>query len=151
MVARMITEVGAASNQFYGVQSQGGFVTAADAASAGLSRRLTNGSLLPFEAGDVHFIDQNGDKVIDEQDRVAIGNPNPDWYGSLHTSLTYKRFSMHALFTYALGGDVYNATRHRLERVSDYGNQTIADNYRRKTNGRATGEGERGKEEVKSG
>jgi len=42
---------------------------------------------------------------------------------------------MHALFTYALGGDVYNATRHRLERVSDYGNQSIAANYRWKEEG----------------
>src|SRR5690606_24374914 len=133
--ARMITEVGAPANRFYGLQSQGVFATAADAASAGLSRRLTNGSLLPFEAGDVHFIDQNDDKVIDEQDRVAIGNPNPDWYGSLRPSLTYKRPSMPASFTYALRRGVYNATRHRLEPVSDYGNQSIAANYRWKEEG----------------
>src|SRR5690606_2882914 len=136
--ARMITQEGSAANQFYGLQTYGVFATAADAANTGLSRRLTDGSLLPFEAGDVHFVDQNGDHVIDEKDRVAIGNPNPNWFGSFHTTLRYKRFSMHALFTYSLGNDVYNATRHRLESVSSYHNQSIAANYRWKEEGQQT-------------
>jgi len=136
--ARMITEEGGAANQFYGLQTYGVFATARDAANTGLSRRLTDGSLLPFEAGDVHFVDQNGDNIIDEKDRVVIGNPNPNWFGSWHTTLRYKRFSMHALFTYSLGNDVYNATRHRLESVSDYHNQSIAANYRWKEEGQVT-------------
>ena len=136
--ARMITQEGSAANQFYGLQTYGIFATAADAANTELSRRLTDGSSLPFEAGDVHFVDQNGDDVIDEKDRVAIGNPNPDWFGSFHTTLRYKRFSMHALFTYSLGNDVYNATRHRLESVSSYHNQSIAANYRWKEEGQQT-------------
>lgn len=136
--ARMITQEGGAANQFYGLQTNGVYATARDAANAGLSRRLTDGSLLPFEAGDVHFVDQNGDNVIDEKDRVVIGNPNPAWFGSLHTTVRYKRFSMHALFTYSIGNDVYNATRHRLENVSDYRNQSIAANYRWKEEGQQT-------------
>src|SRR5690606_6134944 len=47
--ARMITEEGGAANQFYGLQTYGVFATARDAANTGLSRRLTDGSLLPFE------------------------------------------------------------------------------------------------------
>ncbi|PRD54251.1 SusC/RagA family TonB-linked outer membrane protein [Sphingobacterium gobiense] len=136
--ARMITTEGGAANQFYGLQSYGVFATARDAANTGLSRRLTDGSLLPFEAGDVHFVDQNGDNIIDEKDRVVIGNPNPDWFGSLNTTFRYKRFSLHALFTYSLGNDVYNATRHRLENVSSYHNQSIAANYRWKEEGQQT-------------
>lgn len=136
--ARMITQEGGSANQFYGLQTYGVFATASNAANSGLSRRLTDGSLLPFEAGDVHFVDQNGDNIIDEKDRVVIGNPNPNWFGSFHTTLTYKRFSMHALFTYSLGNDVYNATRHRLESVSSYDNQSIAANYRWKEEGQQT-------------
>lgn len=136
--ARMITQEGGAANRFYGLQSYGVFATSRDAANAGLSRRLTDGSLLPFEGGDMHFVDQNGDNIIDEKDRVVIGNPNPDWFGSLHTTLKYKQFSAHVLFTYALGNDVFNATRQRLENVSSYHNQSIAANYRWKEEGQLT-------------
>lgn len=136
--ARMITQEGAAANQFYGLQTYGVFSTAQEAANTGLSRRLTDGSLLPFQAGDVHYIDQNGDNVIDENDRVVIGNPNPKLFGSVHSTLTYKRFSMHALFTYSIGNDVYNATRHRLEDMSSYHNQSIAANYRWREEGQQT-------------
>ena len=30
-----------------------------------------------FQAGDVHFVDQNGDGWINEADKVVIGDPNP--------------------------------------------------------------------------
>lgn len=136
--ATMITHVGGAANQFYGLQTQGVFATAKEAANAGMSRRLTDGSLLPFQAGDVRFVDQNGDNVIDERDRVVIGNPNPDWFGSFHTTFSYKRFSAHALFTYSLGNEVYNANRHRLETLSSYDNQSIAVLNRWKEEGQQT-------------
>ena len=30
-----------------------------------------------IKPGDVRFVDQNGDGIIDDQDRVYLGNPNP--------------------------------------------------------------------------
>src|SRR5690606_7164629 len=93
--ARMITAEGGAAKQFYGLQSYGVVATAGDGANTGVIRRLADGSLLPFEAGDVHFVDQDRAMIIDEKDRVVIGNPNPSLFGPGRTTLRYRRFSMH--------------------------------------------------------
>ena len=81
-----------------------------------------------FEAGDVFFVDQNGDGVIDEQDRTVIGDPNPDFMGNITTRFQWKRFTLDALFTYSCGNDVYNYLRRQLESGSTYYNQTTAMN-----------------------
>src|SRR5690606_37650694 len=79
--ATYLTSVGKDANLFYGLNSNGVYSTTAEANAEGLSRRLTNGSLVPFSGGDMRFTDVNGDKVIDDNDRMVIGNPNPDVIG----------------------------------------------------------------------
>ncbi len=44
--------------------------------------------------GDVKFVDQNGDGVIDEEDRVMIGNPHPDVILGLQINLDYRGIYM---------------------------------------------------------
>ncbi|TJZ61800.1 SusC/RagA family TonB-linked outer membrane protein [Sphingobacterium olei] len=135
---RMITQVGGAANQFYGLQTAGIYTTEQEASNAGLSRQLSDGTLLPFQGGDRQFVDQNGDGIIDASDRVVIGNPNPDWFGSFTTALQYKRWTFNTLFTYSIGNDVYNATRHRLESSANYDNQSQALRNRWKQDGQET-------------
>ena len=79
-----------------------------------------------FQAGDVHFVDQNGDGVINEADKVVIGDPNPSIYGNIHTSLSYKRLTLDVNFKYSLGNDVYNYQRSKLESGNNFYNQTTA-------------------------
>jgi hypothetical protein len=40
--------------------------------------------------GDVKFVDQNGDGLINEADKVMIGNPNPDFIIGLQIHIDYK-------------------------------------------------------------
>ncbi len=40
-----------------------------------------------------------------------IGDPNPDWRGSLGTTLSYKGFTLSALLETSQGNDVWNGTR----------------------------------------
>ena len=79
-----------------------------------------------FEAGDVRFVDQNGDGFINEADMVEIGDPNPDFYGRLYTTLTYKGFTLNATLTGSYGGDIFNYQRMILESGSRFMNQTVA-------------------------
>ena len=43
--------------------------------------------------------------------RKILGNPAPKWTGSLTTNMTYKKFSLYALFDAAQGFSVYNWNR----------------------------------------
>jgi len=52
------------------------------------------------QPGDVKYIDQNGDKIIDSQDFVPLGNPSvPEWNFGLTLGCEYKGFDFNVLFT----------------------------------------------------
>lgn len=136
------TKVGAPLGQFYGYQTDGVFNTQAEATAAGLRIQNSNGTIVPFMAGDVKFVDQpvNGvtDGVINENDMTVIGDANPDYFGSISNRFQYNRFSLSALCSFAVGGDVYNAVRANLESMSGTDNQTIAANARWRVDGQTT-------------
>ena len=136
--ATYLTSVGKDANLFYGLKSNGVYSTTAEANSAGLNRRLTNGELVPFTAGDMLFVDTNDDHIIDNNDRMVIGNPNPDVAGSFSANITYKRFSLQGLFTFSVGNDIYNGLRYNLEKMSGYENQSAAVANRWRAEGQLT-------------
>ena len=133
-----ITQVGGAPNDFYGHQANGVYVSDAVAASEGLSIRKADGTLAAFKGGDIRFVDLNGDKIIDDNDRMVLGNPNPDVYGSFYNKFSYKRFSLNTVFNFTFGNEIYNYTRAQLESMSNAYNQTGAVLNRWKTNGQVT-------------
>ena len=131
--ATVRTQVGQAANLFYGYKALGVFTTteAAEAAGTvdpkGLFFIGDNGiDRNYFQAGDIHFADLNGDGMITDADRTIIGDPNPDIYGNIFTTLAWKRLKLDVRFNYSLGGDVYNYMRSQLEGGSRFLNQTTA-------------------------
>jgi TonB-linked SusC/RagA family outer membrane protein len=60
------------------------------------------------QAGDVNFVDTNGDGVINISDRTIIGNPNPDFVYGLNMNISYKRFNLSANFDGVYGNDIIN-------------------------------------------
>ena len=96
------------------------------------------GKTTQFGAGDVKFINQNNDNVIDEKDRVIIGNPNPDLFGNIISNLSYRHFTLSAIVNYVYGNDVYNYQRSLLESGSTFYNQTVAVCNRWQTEGDVT-------------
>lgn len=136
--AQILTQVGQSAGLFYGYKTNGVFSSTADAAAAGLSIRDNTGKLIAFEAGDMHFAEVKDDKVIDENDRQVIGDPNPDIYGNFNFNLSYKNFSLEALFTYVYGNDIYDALRANLESGKTVYNQSTAMQNRWVANGQVT-------------
>lgn len=133
-----VSQVGQQANLFYGYKTTGVFESNAAAAASGLSIVTPGGTTRNFTGGDVRFQDTNGDKVINDKDRVVIGNPNPDLFGSFNNRVSWKRWSADAQVSFSLGNDLYNYTRQQLESVSTTNNQTLAINNRWKADGQIT-------------
>lgn len=60
------------------------------------------------QAGDIKIVDQNGDGIINTDDRVIIGDPNPDFTYGFHTSFTWRGISLSAQFNGVYGKDLIN-------------------------------------------
>ena len=137
--AEILTAVNQPIGQFYGYQTAGVYTTTEEAIADGLSMRKPTGELVPFEAGDVRFVNNNAnDKVIDANDKVVIGNSNPDFYGALNAGLRLKNLSLNVIFNYSYGNEVYNYLRSQLESGSTFNNQTVAVTNRWFTEGQET-------------
>jgi len=133
----VMTAVGHPAGLFYGYKTNGVFASSEEAQQSGLRKLNNNGTLTPYGAGDVIFVD-NGDKVIDYRDMQIIGDPNPDFYGTVSSRWKVKKLTIDALFTYSYGNDVYNFLRSQLESGSNFYNQTVAMTNRWTTEGQKT-------------
>jgi len=131
----VLTSVGQSAAVFYGYKTNGVYATEAAAASATPSKTIVdgmdylkiqnaNGTLTKFGAGDIRFVDNTGDGIINADDKQIIGNPNPDFYGTINSKISFKKFTLSTLFTYSYGNDVYNYQRNQLESGLDYSNQS---------------------------
>ena len=130
----MLFRSGQAAGVFYGYKTAGVFSNDAEAKAAGKDGYLymvdATGAHKNFVAGDVHFVDLNGDGQISEADKTIIGNPNPDIYGNIFANVMWKNFTLSLGFNYSLGNDVFNYQRSLLESGSNFWNQTTAVNNR---------------------
>lgn len=94
---------------FYGYQTDGILQNTAEV------NAYTNADGAPYfadqRAGDVRFVDQNGDGVIDIQDKVMLGDPNPDFEGGLQLKLEYKGIYLNTTLTGKFGMQVMQSYR----------------------------------------
>ena len=96
---------------FWGYKTNG--ILQSDEEAHGL---VYNGNEL--KAGDIAYIDTNEDGIINTEDRVILGDPNPDFTFGFNTSLTYKAFTLSAQFHGSIGNEVVNANK--LDNTNTY-------------------------------
>lgn len=77
----------------YGLQSAGIFQN--DAEVKNWAAQRTAGLNKP---GDLKFVDIDGDKIVNGNDRVNMGNTIPKWYFGLNLNAGYKGFDLALLF-----------------------------------------------------
>ena len=133
--AEVLTSVGNPAGVFYGYKTAGVFANDAQASSATTATAdgylkyptgITKSPYRNFSAGDIHFVDLDGNGIINDADKTTIGDPNPDIYGTIYTNFTYKRWSLDINFKYSVGNDIYNYQRSQLESLNTFYNQTTA-------------------------
>ncbi len=116
--AQFITSEGNPINAYYGFKTDG-LISAADAG------KITGPKGTLMQAGDMKFVDTDGNQTINEADKMIIGDPNPDLFGSLYTGFSFRNLELSAFFTYSLGNELYNYMRYRTEAMDSYSNQSV--------------------------
>jgi TonB-dependent starch-binding outer membrane protein SusC len=79
-----------------------------------------------LKGGDAIYQDFNHDGIINDQDRVLIGNANPLFFGGLNSDLSFKNFRLTLFIQFYYGNDIINGMRYILERMQSSDNQAIS-------------------------
>lgn len=91
-----------------------------------------------LRGGDAIYEDLNSDGIINDQDRMLIGNANPDFFGGLSNEFRYKNFGFKFFIQFQYGNDVVNGMRYYLERMMTPDNQAVTTMQRWRKQGDVT-------------
>lgn len=116
-----MAKVGHPMAQFYGMawdgcygyedfdqQADGSYLLKANVPTNGDDRKA-------IQPGDIKYVDQNGDGVVNDLDMVVIGRCEPIHEGGFNNTFTYKGLSLGIFFQWRYGYDVMNANRIMFE------------------------------------
>jgi TonB-linked SusC/RagA family outer membrane protein len=92
---------GKRTDGLWGLEADGLFRDSADVANH------ESQSFGPVGPGDIKYIDQNDDGIIDQNDMVMIGNSIPDFSYGLHVHLNYGNLSFFTLLTGSNGHEAF--------------------------------------------
>lgn len=106
---------------FWGLKTAGIFQSEAEVNAY----RSKSGKLIQPDAkpGDVRFVDQNGDGVIDASDKTMIGDPNPHFTFGFNIGLDYKGFDLQIQASGVSGNKIVQSWR---DQSGAYGNYSAA-------------------------
>lgn len=98
---------GTPTDGIWGLQTDGFYTSEEEILNSGITSSY-NGELKP---GDLKYIDQNGDNIIDEKDEIYLGE-RYGWQGSpltlgLNLTLKWKNFTLSAQGTGYFGGSAF--------------------------------------------
>ncbi|CAI8159396.1 MAG: TonB-dependent receptor SusC [Polaribacter sp. SA4-10] len=108
---------GEESSLFYGLETNGIYQTE--------DTDLVAGAV----PGDVRFVDQNEDGIIDILDKTFIGNPNPDFVYGFNVNFKLKRFTANFLFNGVYGNDIANGNLIKLNNAEGLGTNISPNAY----------------------
>ncbi|MHC2993097.1 TonB-dependent receptor [Pontibacter sp. HJ8] len=109
-------QVGSPMSSFFGYQIEGFWNDQAeiDAANARVIETSGNPNTI-YQAGigigRFRYADTNGDGIITPDDRVVLGNPNPDFTYGLNIAATYKNFDFNMFLYGSQGNDIWNQVK----------------------------------------
>lgn len=102
-----ILAVGQPMYVFYGYKTDG----IVQSLEEGLTAGLTGDDAQPGEFKYMDIYNGDGLSTVDENDRCIIGDPNPDWTGSLSFDISWKNIDFSVFFNGVFGNDVINTKR----------------------------------------
>lgn len=128
------TYVGGEIGEFWAYKTAGIFQSQAevDAWNKQYGYTDSKGNWQPLQPsakpGDIRFIDQNGDGLLDSNDKIKQGSGNPKVALAFNINLAYKNFDLVANFYGNLGVKRYNYTKYQMQRMDqnfNYGQECV--------------------------
>ncbi len=102
---------------FFGYEVEGVFQNQEQINSSGYTQEFINdNSLVP---GDFKFKDQNGDGVVNDEDRVVLGSFLPTFTYGINAGFSYKNFNFSTLLQSQRGHNILNRKRGELIFTND--------------------------------
>ena len=117
------TYVGGEIGEFWAYKTAGIFQSEAEVKEWNKAHgyRDDNGEWQPLQPvakpGDIRFVDQNGDGMLDSNDKVKMGSGTPKVALAFNINLEYKNFDLVANFYGHFGVKRYNYTKYQLQRM----------------------------------
>lgn len=102
---------------FWGLETGGVFQTEEEVRNYVANGRLIQPNASP---GDVIFIDQNNDGIINDQDKVNIGDPNPDFTYGFNVNFEYKGLDFTFLANGVAGNQLVQSYRNQASQFANY-------------------------------
>ena len=74
----------------------------------------------PFRGGDINWAEnpETQDGIINDRDRMILGNAQPYLTGGLNFSFRYKQWSLSVASYFSVGGKIYNFARYNQDQAS---------------------------------
>jgi TonB-linked SusC/RagA family outer membrane protein len=120
-----ITMAGQPVGTFYLIKTDGIFNNTDEVLAHSKEGKLIQPNAQP---GDIRFVDANNDGIISEDDRVNVGNPNPDFSYGFGGNARWRDFDLSVFFQGTHGNKIYNGLRQDLEGMTlefNYGKSTL--------------------------
>ncbi|MBO7602844.1 MAG: SusC/RagA family TonB-linked outer membrane protein [Bacteroidales bacterium] len=75
---------------------------------------------VPFRGGDINWDEdpEHRDGIINDQDRMILGNAQPFLTGGLNMTFRYKQITLTAASYFSFGGQIYNFARYNQDQAS---------------------------------
>ncbi len=114
---RQISLIGQPYQAFFGYEVAGVFQNDDQINNSGYTNEfIADNSLVP---GDFFFKDQNGDGIVDDQDRVVLGSFFPDLTYGFNIGVSYKNIDFTANFQGQTGHSILNRKRGEIIFTND--------------------------------
>jgi TonB-dependent starch-binding outer membrane protein SusC len=97
-------QVGMPIGYFWGLKSNGIFQNAQEVSA--YKNKAGNIIQPSAQPGDMRYVDQNGDGVINQDDYIKLGDPNPDYIFGFSFNCSYKGFDLSAVTNGVAGNQV---------------------------------------------
>lgn len=117
--------IGGKVGDFFGYQSLGIFQTQAEITA--LNSKAPGGIYYraATRPGDRYFADINGDGVVNANDRISLGSPQPKFFGGLNFDANYKTWDFNLFFYGSYGNKILNYIENNLQSFQKRGSEGV--------------------------